>query len=62
VAFCFLNLGCFPVAIAVGQVGSFFVNQHGAMLALVGREMGQHVRIPYFLGMLKVVSFGLFYI
>ena len=61
VAFWFFNLGCFPVAVAVGQVALFLVINmeqccHGGM------RMGSMLEFPIFWGMLRVVAFGLFYI
>jgi hypothetical protein len=48
VGFCFFGLGCFPAFVAVGQVGLFLVNQHGAMLAWVGREQNAMLATLFF--------------
>jgi len=44
-------LGCFPVAVAVWQVGLFLVNQHGAMLAWAVREQKTMLATLFFRGL-----------
>jgi hypothetical protein len=58
VAFCFFGLGCFPIAAAMGQVGLFLVNQHGAMLAWVRREWGRMLEFPIFCGCCELLCLG----
>jgi hypothetical protein len=60
-AYCFLGLGCFAVAVAVGQGGLFLANQHGAMLEWVGRKQKTILAI-LFLRWLFVAQFVFFFV